>query len=103
MATDPQRALIPSDGPKRYSHTHFWREDAPRCGLMCMRGTQAIGECLWPREPGLPWCNPHIEGFLSKMRAQGYQSENVRAYFASLAWDAVAIETAVARFEVPRG
>lgn len=77
-----------------YSHSHYHREDAPQCGL-----ATPAGACLWPKEPGLPWCNPHTAAFLDRMKAGGYSLEQARAYFGTLGWDAVAVECACVRYE----
>jgi hypothetical protein len=91
----------PIMGDARYSHAHYWDERAPRCGLACTNDQtgQHIGECYWPKEPGLPWCGRHTGEFIAKMRAQGYQVAHVRAVLPQLGFDARAIETFVAFYE----
>lgn len=88
----------PIMGDANYSHAHYWSESAPRCGLACMNGTQLIGECRWPKEPGLPWCLRHTGEFVAKMRAANYQPEHVRAVLPQMGFDARAIETFVALY-----
>lgn len=91
----------PIMGDATYSHAHYWNERAPRCGLGCTNEHtgQHLGECSWPKEPGLPWCGRHLGELVAKMRAAGYQLEHVRAVLPQMGFDAIAIETFVALYE----
>lgn len=81
-------------GEPGYSHAHYWRHDAPKCGL-----PTNVGACQWPQEPGMPWCNSHLGSYLVRMKEGGYTMENCRAYFAGLGWNEVALATVCARYE----
>lgn len=84
----------PVIGEPGYSHSHYHRDDVPQCGL-----ATPAGACLWPKEPGMPWCNHHTSAFLDRMHAGGYSLDQARAYFTGQKWDAIAIECVCARYE----
>jgi hypothetical protein len=79
-------------GEKGYSHAHYWG-DGPQCGL-----ATPTGACMWPKEPGVPWCNSHLVSFLKRMQASGYPLDAARAYLGTLTWPAEAVEVAAARY-----
>ena len=55
---------------KSYKHVHDASE--PRCGL-----PTPAGDCLWSREPGLPYCNGHVSAFFARLAARGMRPETL--------------------------
>jgi hypothetical protein len=84
----------PIVGEPEYSHAHYWRHDTMQCGL-----ATPAGACQWPQEPGMPWCNAHLSTFIEQMRNSGYTPAHAEAFFKRQGWDAIAVETVLARYE----